>query len=85
MYYFPLGSRRIPYSTIQGFEVIEMSPLSGQYRIWGATDSRFWFHLDPTRPRKRKAIIIEKGEWVKAVITPDDPEAVVAILRDKVR
>jgi hypothetical protein len=85
MYYFPLGSRRIPYGMIRGFEEIEMGPLTGQYRIWGATDPRFWFHLDASRPRKRRAIVIDKGEWVKAVITPEDPDAVASILRDKVR
>lgn len=82
-YYFPMGSRRIPYAQIRSVEEIEMGPLSGKWRIWGSGDFRHWFHLDTDRPSKSRAIVIDKSEWVRAVITPDDPDAVLAILRDK--
>lgn len=81
-YYFPLGSRRIPYRSIRGIEEHHMGTLSGRYRIWGAGDPRYWFHLDLERPSKERALVIDKGERVKAVITPDDVEAVLRILRE---
>jgi hypothetical protein len=82
-YYFPIGSRRIPYIAIRTFEEIKIGRWTGQLRIWGSNDLRHWFHLDPKRPQKTKAIVIDKGELVKAVITPDDPDRVAAILREK--
>jgi hypothetical protein len=84
-YYFPLGDKRIAYDEIRWFDQQRIGALTGQYRIWGAGDPRYWFHLDATRTKKTKAIVIDKGDWVKAVITPDDPEAVLHILEDKVR
>ncbi len=84
-YYFPLGDKRISYREIRSFDQLRMGALSGRYRIWGAGDPRFWFHLDTKRPQKSKAVVIDKGDWVKAVLTPDDPDAVLHILEDKVR
>jgi hypothetical protein len=84
-YYFPLGKKRIAYSDIRGFDQLKIGVLTGRYRIWGAGDPRYWFHLDATRPSKSKAVVIDKGDWVKAVLTPDDPDAVLHILEDKVR
>jgi hypothetical protein len=84
-YYFPIGDKRIAYSDIRSFDQQRMGALTGRYRIWGATDPRYWFHLDTSRTRKSKAVVIDKGDWVKAVLTPDDPDAVLHILEDKVR
>jgi hypothetical protein len=84
-YYFPIGRKRIAYSEIRSFDQHKMGILTGRYRIWGATDPRYWFHLDPKRPGKSKAVVIDKGDWVKAVLTPDDPDAVLHILEEKVR
>ena len=84
-YFFPIGDKRIAYDDIQWFDQLRIGPLTGKYRFWGATDPRYWFHLDTTRPKKSKAIVIDKGDWVKAVITPDDPDRVLSILEDKIR
>jgi len=82
-YFFPIGDKRIAYDDIRSFNQLQMGTLTGRYRIWGATNPRYWFHLDTTRPKKDKAIVIDKGDWVKAVITPDDPDKVLHILEDK--
>jgi hypothetical protein len=84
-YYFPLGTKRIRYDEIRWFDQRRIGMMTGRYRIWGAGDPRYWFHLDATRPKKSKAIVIDKGDWVKAVITPDDPDAVLHILEEKIR
>jgi hypothetical protein len=84
-YYFPLGKKRIAYDEIQWFDQLRIGALTGRYRIWGATDPRYWFHLDASRPKKSKAIVIDKGDWVKAVLTPDDPDRVLQILEEKIR
>ena len=82
-YYFPFGAKRIPYSRIQGVDEKEMGTWTGKWRIWGSSWPSHWFHFDPTRPRKTKALVIDKGDYVRAVVTPDDPDRVLQILREK--
>src|SRR5690348_7702109 len=84
-YYFPFGSKRVRYDEIRSFDQRQMGALTGRFRIWGTSDPRYWFHLDASRPKKSKAVVIDKGGRVKAVLTPDDPDAVLNILEDKIR
>src|SRR5690242_17432447 len=46
-YYFPFGSKVIAYRDIHGITPVALRLLGGSWRIWGATDPRYWFHLDP--------------------------------------
>ncbi|MDY6785929.1 MAG: hypothetical protein SW833_25840 [Cyanobacteriota bacterium] len=83
-YYFPIGSKRIPYSKIRSIQEEEMNLLTGKLRIWGMGLTPEWFHLDPQRPEKNKCIIIDDGEWARSVITPEEHDRVLQILRAKV-
>ena len=83
-YYFPLGtSKRIAYSSIKGMQEILIGFWTGKGRLWGSGDLRHWFPLDLRRPQKDKAIILDVGAWVRPVITPDDPDRVLALLRER--
>ncbi|MHB8875933.1 MAG: PH domain-containing protein [Myxococcaceae bacterium] len=82
-YYFPVGQIRIPYAEIRGLEERSLGAWTGKWRIWGTGDFEHWYHFDVDRPRKDKSIVLDKGGWVRAVITPDDPDAVLRILREK--
>lgn len=82
-YYFPGVSKRIPYSRIREVTSRSMSLWSGRLRLWGTGDFRHWYPLDTTRAAKHTAIIIDKGDAIRAVVTPDDSAAVLRILRDK--
>jgi hypothetical protein len=78
-YYFPLATAKtVPYGEIRSVEQIELR--SDRWRIWGAADPRYWFHLDLHRPRKSSALVLDLGRAVHPVITPDDPERVRSIL-----
>ncbi|WP_017306159.1 hypothetical protein [Spirulina subsalsa] len=81
-YYFPLGSKRIPYREIRKVETEPMTWWAGGLRIWGG-NLAYWFHLDPKRPWKEKLIIIDEGDWTKPVITPEDHPRVWQILQEK--
>jgi hypothetical protein len=35
-YYFPWGTKRIPYSSIRGVSRVTLGVLSGRGRIWGS-------------------------------------------------
>ena len=82
-YYFPFGVKRIPYQGIHAALEYDMgtSIWKGRWRIWGSGDLRHWFHLDPERPQKRRAFILDVGSWVRPVLTPADPERFVAALK----
>ena len=83
-WYYPWGSRQIPYSSIRGVRPFQLSPLRGKWRIWGSGDLRHWFNLDLGRPRKGMGIELDCGVWVLPCITPDDPERVLSILDGRV-
>lgn len=83
--YYPWGSKRIPYVSLKGVDVL---PLTGankvrRWRIWGSGDFVHWWNLDPTRTHKTIALVLDVGNRVRPTITPDDPEAVERILRER--
>lgn len=85
-YYFPWGSKRIPYDDIDQVREEELDFWSGKWRIWGTRKPPQWFHLDWNRPGKPKCIILETNTgWSKPVLTPESHEKVLSLLREKVR
>ena len=79
-YYFPFGRKVIAYRNIRNVTPRPLTAFSGSWRLWGSTDLRHWFHLDPGRPRKKTALVLDLGKRVQPVITPDNPERVAAII-----
>jgi hypothetical protein len=57
-----------------------MGVLNGTGRIWGTASPRYWAHLDPHRPWKRVALVVDVGERMQPFITPDDPARVLEIV-----
>ena len=81
-YYFPLATAKtVPYDQIRGVEEIELG--SGRWRIWGGSDPRYWFNLDPQRRHKASALVLQLGKTIRPVITPDDPSRVRSILEQR--
>ncbi|MDI5965177.1 hypothetical protein POF50_009700 [Streptomyces sp. SL13] len=80
-YYFPWGTKAIPYGRIKGVRRVDMDVFSGRGRIWGTSNPRYWFHLDPRRPSKTSGLVLDVGGYVHPFITPDDPAAVEAAIR----
>jgi hypothetical protein len=76
-YYFPWGTKTIRYSDIQGVRRVPLTALGGRYRIWGSSTLTYWASLDPDRPRKSTALILDLGRNVKPFVTPDDPDAMI--------
>jgi hypothetical protein len=79
-YYFPWGTKRIPYGSIRTIREVKMGVLTGKGRIWGSTTLRYWASLDPGRPSKSTALILDTGARILPFITPDDPAAVEAAI-----
>lgn len=77
-----LRPKHIPYDQIREVTQVELRGLRfGNWRLWGSTDLRHWFNLDRRRPRKHVGLVLDLGERTKPVITPDDPQRVIAVLR----
>ena len=83
-YYFPFGGdKRVPYDAIRRADDRDLGPLTGKWRIWGMGVPPFWFHLDGNRSSKTRCIALDVGGAIRPAVTPDDVDAVLAILRDK--
>jgi hypothetical protein len=84
-YYFPWGSKTIPYGHLRTIDEVTMGPVTGQWRIWGSGDFKHWFNWDPGRIRKTRALILDLGKRVQPVVTPDDVDQVKAILAQRMK
>jgi hypothetical protein len=85
-YYFPSGaSKRIPYHRIRQVVVRPMGWLTGKGRGWGTAHPGYWYPLDMQRPRKDRLIVLDIGGLVKPAFSPEDPDRVVELLRDRTR
>jgi len=81
-YYFPWGTKRVPYRSIREVRRVPIGGLTGRGRIWGSSTLRYWASLDPGRLHKKTALILDNGQRILPFITPDDPAAVVAAIRE---
>jgi hypothetical protein len=83
--YYPWGPKRIAYNSIRGVTELRLSGINRvrRWRIWGSGDFVHWWNLDPQRPKKDTALVIDLGRRVRPTITPDDPQAVQQILADR--
>lgn len=79
-YYFPWGTKHVPYDSIREVRRVPIGAFTGRGRIWGSTTLEYWANLDPSRPGKKKALILDTGHRVLPFITPDDPDAVAAVI-----
>ena len=75
-----LQHRSIPYSDIRSVKRIPIGQLR-RWRLWGTTIPGYWFNLDAGRRRKSIGFVIDAGRAVKPIITPDDPDQLLAALR----
>lgn len=80
-YYFPWGTKVIPYGRVKGVRRVDMDVFGGRGRIWGTGNPRYWFHLDPRRPAKHAGLVLDLGRYVHPFITPDDVDAAEAEIR----
>ena len=78
--------KRISYRTIQDFELFEMGFWSGRHRLIGLSFGRprNWFPWERNRRDKRIAVSLDVGKLILPTVTPDDPDAVAAILSEQV-
>jgi hypothetical protein len=81
-YYFPWGTKRVPYSSILKVRRVPVGTFTGGGRIWGSTTLKYWASLDPGRPGKERALILDTGHGIMPFITPDDPDAVAAVISE---
>ncbi len=81
-YYFPFGTKTIPYSSIRSLERFPLSTTRGKWRIWGSGDLKHWLNLDGKRPEKSTGFILDVGKHVIPTVTPDDPDTFEQVVRD---
>jgi hypothetical protein len=82
-YYFPWGTKRIAYDAIKGVRSVDIAAFTGRARIWGTANPGYWANFDPQRTKKKVALILDLGKNVKPFLTPDDPDAVEKLIRER--
>jgi hypothetical protein len=85
-YYLWGAEKRIPYASVKGFMPLPMTGGLGslrKWRLWGSGDFVHWWNLDPRRPKKELALVLDIGRRVYPTITPDDPTEVARILTER--
>ena len=68
-WYYLWGTKRIPYTAIRSVRRVDMKHLRGKGRIWGTANLGYWASLDPGRPGKDAALILDLGNAVSPYIT----------------
>ena len=76
-------TKRIEYKSIRNVEKFEMGIWSGRYRLVGMSFGRphNWFAWDRNRNKKRVAIGLDIGKWIRPRVVPEDPDAAEEILK----
>ena len=83
-YYFPFGTKSVPYTQIKGLQRIEIKGVwSGKWRIWGTGHPRYWANLDTKRPKKKAGFVVDLGSKVSPIVTPEKPDAFESVLRGR--
>ena len=82
-YYFPWGTKHIPYTAVRSLERFTMTALKGKGRIWGSGDCRHWANLDPRRSTKDVGFFLDVGARVTPFLTPDDPDEFERVVRER--
>ena len=86
-WYYLWGAKRIPYASIRSVETLPLTGLQKvrRWRLWGSGDFVHWWNLDPRRPTKSTALVIDIGRRLHPTITPNDPTTVARILTEAIK
>ncbi|NUS15544.1 MAG: hypothetical protein HOY69_29820 [Streptomyces sp.] len=79
-YYFPWGTKTIPYGSITSARRVPLGPTTGRLRLWGTARPTVWAGLDPGRMGKKEGVILELGRTVRPLVTPSDVPVFMAVL-----
>jgi hypothetical protein len=84
-YYFPWGTKHVPYDQVRSLQRFELSARRGRGRIWGTANPRHWANFDPGRPKKSVGFFLDLGRRVQPFVTPDDPDRFEGVVRRRCR
>ncbi len=79
----PWGKKDVKLSHIKKISEKKMGLFSGRLRISGSNNFQDWFHFDATRPKKKKAIVLETDFKIykRLWITPEKHSSAFNILK----
>jgi hypothetical protein len=83
LHYYVWGSKKVPYSCVRGVQRVSLSALKGKARMWGTANMDYWANLDRKRMSKKEGLVLDLGKRVKPFITPDSPDVVEALIRER--
>ena len=83
-YYFPFGSKRVPFSDVDNIVAKETTWRNGKWRIHGTVDFLTWFPRDWKRPSRDRIFFVSFPNKRRRIgFTVEDSETVAKILADE--
>lgn len=83
-YYYPFGSKRVPFSEIDHVLMEKPTLWTGKYRVYGTGDFRTWFAPDMSRASRDRIFVLHpKRGWWRMGFTAKDSTAVQKMLRER--
>jgi hypothetical protein len=82
-WYYPWGAKKLRYPSIRSVEKRSLRPVRGRWRLWGSGDFVHWYNLDLGRREKNVALELHTDGRIVPTITPDDPNAVERIVKER--
>lgn len=85
-YYLPRRPRHVRYDEIVHAEVIDLGFWTGRHQLVGIGPfrPRLFFPWDRRRAGKSQAVVIDLGKWLRIAVTPEDPDRLLATLRERI-
>jgi hypothetical protein len=84
-WYYLWGQKKIAYAEIRSVKKRPLRRMRGRWRLWGSGDFVHWYNLDANRRNKKLELELDLGARIRPVITPDEPDAVAALISEHAR
>jgi hypothetical protein len=83
-YYFPIGSKSVPFADIMSIESKPNTLLNGKWRLWGTGDFMTWFPRDWKRPQRSSIFFLRlAGQKIRIGFTVENAEQFIRVIESK--
>ena len=83
-YYFPMGSKSVPFADIISIESKPTTLLNGKWRLWGTGDFMTWFPRDWKRHQRSSIFFLRlASQKIRIDFTVENAEQFIRVIESK--